>query len=402
MKKLALLAPICLLLILTEVDRVAAQSQCVIEGQVVNGTAEAPSESVVGVKITLYTVTVEGEEFRANATTDEAGRFRFDNLHGEQSYRLRLEYEDIAYREEVAFPQGERVLPIIATIYETTSTDEAIVVNRHHIIIDFAADTLLIQEMHIFNNTTDRIYVGEEESTLRFSLPAGATNLRFDDSQLRLDTVETDEGVASLLPVVPGQSQALFSYTVPYDGTDHTLVRKTMYPTANFDLMIANVGVQGGSERLAYQGLTAGKETSYLHFEAQDLLPNAEIEIHLSGAPLAMAQSLFPQPSIGSNLQRNSPWIALSLALLGALLPVAQVSLRGRPQRVRVAEPSRVLTLEHADRGLRAQREEALQLIADLDDAFAEGQIAEEPYQQVRKSMKRRLLDMGPRLEEDR
>ncbi len=396
MKKLALLASICLPLILNGPNGVAAQGQGIIEGQVVNGTAEASPQSVAGLEVVLYTLNAEGQEFKASSTTDEEGRFHFERLdtNGERRYRFQLEYQGITYGGESAFPQGETVLPIIATVYETTRSDEAIVVNRHHVITDFAADALVIQEMYVFDNTADRIYVGEEQSTLVFSLPADATDPTLDDPRLESNTIKTEEGFASRLPVAPGQSQVLFSYTLPYNGKDRTLVRKIVYPTSNFDLMIADVGVQGESPQLAYRGLEGGEETSYLHFEAQDLLPNSEIQIRLSGTPQLMRRALSLEPSLGLRLQEISPWIALSLALLGALTAFTQVYLRTRPQKVKNTWLSRVQTIAHADSELQVQRQDLLQLIADLDDAFADGRITEEAYQELRKSMKGRVIDM--------
>lgn len=398
MKKLALLASICLPLILNGRNGVAAQGQGIIEGQVVNGTAEASPQSVAGLEVVLYTLNAEGQEFKASTTTDEEGRFHFEGLdtNAEHSYRFQLDYQDITYSGESAFSRGETVLPIMATVYETTRSDEAIVVNRHHVITDFAADALVIQEMYVFDNTADRIYVGEEESTLVFSLPADATDPTLDDPRLESNTIETDEGFASRLPVAPGQSQVLFSYTLPYDGRACTLVRKIVYPTTNFDLMIADVGVQGESPQLAYQGLKGGEETSYLHFEAQDLLPNFEIQIRLSGAPHQIRRAVSLKPSLGLSLQEVSPWIALSLALLGALAAFAQVYLRAPSKKAENAGLSRVQTITHADSELQVQPQELLQLLADLDDAFADGRITEEAYQELRKSMKRRVIDMKP------
>jgi 5-hydroxyisourate hydrolase-like protein (transthyretin family) len=398
MKKLALLASICLPLILNGRNGVAAQGQGIIEGQVVNGTAEASPQSVAGLEVVLYTLNAEGQEFKANTTTDEEGRFHFEGLdtNAEHSYRFQLDYQDITYSGESAFPRGETVLPIMATVYETTRSDEAMVVNRHHVITDFAADALIIQEVYVFDNTADRIYVGEEQSTLVFSLPADATDPTLDDPRLESNTIETDEGFASRLPVAPGESQVLFSYTLPYDGRDRTLVRKILYPTSNFDLMIADVGVQGESPQLAYRGLKGGEETSYLHFGGQDLLPNSEIQIRLSGTPQLMRRALSLEPSLGLRLQGISAWIALSLALLGAVTPFTEVYLRARSQKAKNAGLSRVQTIAHAGSKSQVQRQELLQLIADLDDAFADGRITEEAYQELRKSMKGRVIDMRP------
>lgn len=403
MSKRALLAAICLLLAFNSLDTVLAQGPGVIEGQVVNETAGAARGSVARLQVVLYMPGAEGEELAGRATTDEEGRFRFEDLDTNDTlgYRFRIEYEGVAYEGEATFSPGKTVLPIVATIYETTTSDEAIVVDRHHVIVDFSADTMLVQELYVLDNTADTIYVGGEGGILRFSLPGDATDLRLDDLRLELNSVETDEGFASLLPVTPGQIQVLYSYVVPYDGSARVLSPQVPYPTANLDVMIADVGVQGESAQLAYRGLTGGDEASYLHFEAQDLGPNAETEIQLSGAPQGKAQLPVPGASPGLGVQNLGPWIALGLAVLGAVLAFVQLYLRRGGQREQGTGPSETQAVGRSDSGLKTQRQELLQLVADLDDAFAEGRVTEEGYHELRRSVRSRLTEVSQQLAQD-
>jgi hypothetical protein len=386
MSKRALLAAICLLLAFNSLDTVLAQGPGAIEGQVVNETAGAARGSVAGLQVVLYMSGAEGEELAGRATTDEEGRFRFEDLdtNATLGYRFRIEYEGVTYEGEATFSPGKTVLPIVATIYETTTSDEAIVVDRHHVIVDFSADTMLVQELYVLDNTADTIYVGDEGGVLRFSLPGDATDLRLDDLRLELNSVETDEGFASLLPVTPGQIQVLYSYVVPYDGTARVLSPQVPYPTANLDVMIADVGVQGESAQLA-----------------QDLGPDAETEIQLSGAPQGKPQLPVPGASPGLGVQNLGPWIALGLAVLGAVLAFVQLYLRRGGQREQGTGPSETQAVGRSDSGLKTQRQELLQLVADLDDAFAEGRVTEEGYHELRRSVRSRLTEVSQQLARD-
>ena len=116
-------------------------------------------------------------------------------------------------------------------------------VDRHHIIADFASDALLLQEMYILHNTGDTTYVGGERTTVRFSLPDGATNLTIGDPEMESSLVRTDDSLALVSPITPGQSEVLYAYRVPYDGSQITLSRRVLYPTGHADVMVANLGV---------------------------------------------------------------------------------------------------------------------------------------------------------------
>lgn len=394
MKKLIPLLSVLVLCLLAAPAVVVAQDEGIIEGQVMNGTADAPEESVAGLEVALYRVIDESRELMTSTISDGGGRFRFEGLATDADivYRFELEYQGIVYGAEGAFPSGNTVLHVVATIDETTSSDDSIVVDRHHLILDFASDAVILRELYIFNNVGDRIYVGEGGTTLRFSLPDNAADVSFADSETGADFVVTEEGLAFMRRVPPGETQILYSYSVPYDGRELMLRRGTLYPTGNVDLLVANAGVQVETAQLTYDGLMAAGDDTYLHFGAADVPADTPIELRLSGAP----QSGSALPSVESSmmvaLREAAPAIAVGLALLGALLPFAQLRLAkgrrgvGTPGPTPVAEAS-----ERGDVGTDAQREELLRMIADLDDAYAEGLLNEEAYRQLSDKMKKRL-----------
>jgi 5-hydroxyisourate hydrolase-like protein (transthyretin family) len=394
MKKLVFPLSMLLLCLLVVPTVTIAQGEGIIEGQVMNGTADAPPESVVGLEVALYQVIDESSELLTTAISDSEGRFRFEGLPTDEDivYVFELEYQGIVYGAESSFPAGDTILHVVATIYETTSNDDSIAVDRHHLIVDFASDMVILRELYIFDNISDRIYVGEEGATLRFSLPDGATDLTFGDAEIAADMIKTDEGFASIRRVPPGQTQILYSYSVPYDGTELTLRRTILYPTASLDLLVANVGVQAETAQLAYDGLTATGDDSYLHFGGTDLPADTTMELRLSGAPQGAAVPALPGSSLIVALRQAAPAIAVGLAILGALLPLVQ--LRVRKGRAAIpAEGTRPDSEEPArkDAELGAEQDELLHLMADLDDAYAEGLLKEQAYRQLRDKMKKRL-----------
>jgi 5-hydroxyisourate hydrolase-like protein (transthyretin family) len=384
MRKLALLL-IAVLLCLVTTPAVLAQGEGIIEGQVSNGTAGAPAESVAGLEVTLYEVADGAAELVTTTTSDSDGWFRFEGLATEpdRRYRFQLEYEGIVYGALSGFPVDETLLRVAATVYETTASGSNIRVDRQHVIVDFVDGDAQFQELYILNNTGDRIYVGEEGTTLRFSLPDGAADVTFTNAETAAHFVEIDGGLGFVRAVMPGQKEVMYTYSLPYDGTDLTVSRRVIYPTSSVDLLVANTGVQVESPQMVYEGLSGGGEMAYLHFSAKELAVDAVVELRLSGSAREPGVPALARPSWSRVLQESGPTLALALGLLGALLPFALMRWGRRSDAAAEGEVDAT-----------SQRAELLHLIADLDDAFAEGRLDEESYRQLRGKMKERLRDV--------
>jgi len=257
------------------------------------------------------------------------------------------------------------------------------VVERQHVIVDFVDGNAAFQELYIFNNTGDKIYVGEEGTTLRFSLPDGAADIGFSDTETADHFVETDGGLAFVRPVMPGQKEVMYSYRLPYDGTTLTISRTILYPTSSVDLLVANTGVQVESAQMVYQGLSGGDAAAYLHFSTEEVAGGVVVELRLAGSPQGAGVTTIPRPTWSRGLQEYGPAAALAMGLLGALLPFA---LRRRGGSLEPVAQGKV--------DATAQRGELIHLIADLDDAFTEGRLDEESYHQLRAKIKGRLRDV--------
>jgi hypothetical protein len=389
MKRLTLLLPPLVLCLVGSRTTVVAQDGGIIEGQVANGTAGAPPERVADLQVMLYRADVEPGELLASTTSDSEGRFRFEDVDTDPAYvyRTQLEYRGVVYNSEASFAPGDTILHLIITIHETTDSDRLILADSHHIIVDFAADALLLQEMSILDNTGDTTHVGEESAAVHFSLPEGAANLTLGDPETESGLVRHDDGLALVRPIKPGQSEVRYSYSVPYDGGQTALSWMALYPSGHIDVFVANVGTQVASQDLEYQGLTGGEGASYLHFDAEDLPAGSEIELLISGVAREAAVPVSASPSWSRGLQEVGPVIAMTMGALGALLAFAQLrwGRRSEPLARQPAEPT-------------PQRDELLQLIADLDDAFTEDRLDQQAYEQLRARMKQRLRDIWTEL----
>ena len=396
MSRFLLVLCLSLLLLLCSSAVLSAQGEGIIEGQVINGTAGAPRQGVVGLEVTLYEVTEGSRALLETTFSDGQGRFEFEGLatDSDRTYEFQLEYQGIVYGAQSAFPSGDTLLRVAATVYETTTSDSGMVVERQHVLIDFEAGVLVIRELCLLNNTGDTIYVGQEGITARFSLPSGAEGLTFSDTELAPHFLETEEGFAYVRPVMPGQKEVLYAYRVPYDGRQLALSRGLVYPTGSYDAMIADVGVEVESAQLEYQSLTGGGETAYLHFNGQNLPAGSEIVVQFSGNPQGAAAPGRTGFELDLGLQRYAPGIALLMVVLGASLPLVQVRLgQGRGSSSEAMGPG-VEPRAGQILDAKAERDELAHLIADLDDAYAEGLVNEQAYEQLRARMKKRLLNI--------
>ena len=182
-----------------------AQGSGVIDGQVFDGSGDgAPLE---GLPVTLTVFSGSDSESAFETTTDQEGRFRFEGLETEgYTYQFEVEYAGVQYgSEEMAFPEGESLISIPFTVFESTTSDENLSVQRAHLVFDFEPGIIRVQEIQIFSNAGNTTYVGptgeEGEATVQFALPEDATSLQLVEGLMECCVVETDTGLASTLPI---------------------------------------------------------------------------------------------------------------------------------------------------------------------------------------------------------
>jgi hypothetical protein len=305
-----------------------AQGQGVIEGQVVNGTANGGS--LEGLTVTLDVFAGTEEQPSQTAITDAEGRFRFEDLSTEANYvyTLLLDYQGIEYGSDLlTFSEEETTLSVSIRVYEPIEGDEAISIERAHIFVDFQEGDLLVSELYFFSNGSDRIYIGAEEvaegqrGTLRLSLPTGAEGLVVEGEELGQRFFETDEGFADTWFLPPGQSSGrlMFSYFLPYDPSGYDLARDISYPLKALNVLVADVGVDVTSDQLIPQGTRGMQGQSYLNLSGQNLSKGERLTVHFSGLPdreRVGGREAMPAQTSQTSDQSLLRWVALGLVVL--------------------------------------------------------------------------------------
>ena len=368
-----------------------------LTGQVTNGTTGQP----VTATVTLNTF----ENFEPLATqevqTGPDGAFVFENLPTGSQYVFLAStiYGDNSFGSEiVSFPAGETELTAPLAIYESSATPGEIRVNLAQWFVDSHQGALLIGELYRINHDSDRVYVGDEEvapgqnAVLRFNLPEGATSLVVDGGEIGGRFVRTADGVVDTQPLLPGGSQILLRYLLPYEGTKAEFAHSVPYPVDRLNALV----VDGPEVSTSLQSLgpQTVAEQQWNSFEATNLPAGEQVSLSLSD--LARVQDPVVAPPGGSDaVLANNPALlyGIAAAALVVILGVLAAYFLFRPAAQAAAEPAPITAAAPAgDVDPVVERQRLLAAIAQLDDYYAAGGLDDESYQRARAAQKRSLL----------
>ena len=358
-----------------------ATGEGVISGQVVNKTANGSAVGTVEVTLTQYlngTATSDGQK----VTTDAAGKFEFRGLSADNgtAYTVSTSFQDADYiSEDIVLTSASPLQSVELDVYDSTTSDENIQVSNGHMVVYVIQGDLHVEEIWRFSNIGDRTFIGMQGkaagTTLRFTLPAGATYL----SPGQASSIETTgTGVASNVAVPPGITDVTFSYFIPYQGSSMTILRKTNYPIANFSLLVEDAGVKVTSTALTSGTPQMMNGTNFLYFTANNVAANTELDAALSG---------IINPSAASSETFSLwPWMLGGVGMLGLVLTVAYSQLKKKQTTTVSPAPS--------DRSSGQSDEDALLMeLAQLDDAYEAGTTGENEYRAQRARAKARLIE---------
>ena len=349
-----------------------------VNGQVINGTTgEVPTDAIA--RLRAFTQDLE-IALDMTETLDDDGRYQFNLTDVPQDlfYRISLTYDDVEFGSDfgqLSFDEPELELPI--TVYDKSSDPTAVDIEQLHIVLSFGDDTVQISELYVASQNSPTVFVGEsgeaEKGTFEMLLPDRADNVFFQRGFGSLDTfveadeiVVTDDGWADILPLRPGPAglTMLASYELPYDDRA-TISHPLKYDTAGINLVIQGEGVslaetEGWTDR-GQQTLESGTVSTY----GQINIPAGNtLTLNLEGRPRGANVA-------GGLVVNNTAEIfiggaAAVLVIVGSVFAVRRWRL----------EPEELVS-----------RDELLQEIADLDDEFEAGEIAEDEYRQERQEL---------------
>jgi hypothetical protein len=302
-----------------------------------------------------------------------------------------------------AEPAGPAVTPAVQGVTPTldlsqvqvTTDTSGLVVERLHVILDFPTPgTLQVAELFIITNTENKMVVPVEtgKPILEFELPAGATNLQFQDGELGGRFVTTPNGFGDTQSIPPGDgNQVVFVYSLPYSG-EQSLTLTPPLRVLQEVVMLPAAGVSLQSQQLQDAG-TRAMQTSQ---GAQ-----GSVSLHLfaggelaAGAPLEIKVSGFPSSQAGQTGGKSTNLI-IGLAVFGlALIGVGLYFYFQQPARRRVASLTLVAQATDETGGETETREMLLDEIVALDDLYKDGKLAQDAYTHRRAELIKKLKEV--------
>jgi hypothetical protein len=354
-------------------------------GQIANGTkgGKVPGDLVM----MLHAWDENGETVMLDGKADASGAFRFETAPMKDGWMFAamLSYNDVTFFSDgVEVQPGAKEIPLALAIYETSSDASLVWVSQYHTLLDFAPGEVIVNEIYILSNPTDRVIVGGlrlaggSTATLQFALPAGANKVRFEGDDPGTRFILTPDGFADTAAVLPGEemAQVMLTYTLPY-SSGMTISHAINYPVEATNVMLradSGVTLTGKGLGEATRKEVAPGAVFDIH-TGNPLAPGDSLTVTLTGEPTysaangmsgAMAESVEPVATTIANR-----W---GIPAAGALLGLAMIGFGiwwwRRPSE-RMDEVA-----EHAAWPITAQS--VLDAIATLDEAYERGEVSDE------------------------
>jgi hypothetical protein len=381
-----------------------------ITGQVKNGTT---GQLVADAEVRLRRWQANVELPSLTTKADSGGNFRFEGLDtsNQDFYRVEVTYNGVSFPGQFAdFEPGASQLSLPIDVYETTSEDSAITIDRFHfIIMSDQPGNFAVLELYQFSNQGNRAYIGSldkngQRETVRVALPEGAQSLSLQGGTLGVDFLQTDGGLVATSPVVPGTDtfDMAFMYIVPYTGKTLSLNRPLYYTTTSVNALMLDAGEKLTSDALTLVGPRAVQDQTYLQYAGQDLKAGAVLPLELgdldkmkspsSAGSAASDNPAAASPSGGDLSQTTLLWLILALGGIALVLGLAYPRLRTRLRGAAAA------VSQTGDPAL--ERQHLLLTLARLDQAYDAGRLNEAVYRRVRARRKAELTEIMRRSSE--
>lgn len=363
----------------------ASQASGAVTGTVRNGTGDASVPADLEIELHGVTVDAAGnisEFFTRTTTVDQGDTYRFDDVPFDipfSAYVAQVIYDGVEFSSGTMIDPESPTLDLPLTIYENTTDPSVISVDAMHLILSRHPNALLVNEVMVFSNAGDRVYVspqpvaGGRRGSVIVPIPADAYGLSFDGGELGGRFVAAGELVYDTRQVFPGQESHVVtaSYIVPFDGSGQIALPIT-YPTRSVTVLIEE-GMQVRSTVLADGGSQVIQEQAFQKYVAQDLAAGQSLDLQIGSA---------------------AGWVEtlrIVLAALVGLLGIASVLYWLLVARKRGEAP--VAETDHPSGPVDAERQELLRQMAALDEALEAGKINRFEWETRRAELKADLVE---------
>ncbi|MFC1947084.1 c-type cytochrome biogenesis protein CcmI [Chloroflexota bacterium] len=381
--RLITITGIFLILLILSPFAVNAQAEGFIKGQLFNGTESGSSTARQPVILTIYLDDIDNGT--RETLTDDNGMFLFEGLDTTPGYRYQVKTTFQSadyYSEELEFVEDSANLTLVLPVFDSTESDADISIMASHVIIYATEGHFHITEYYLFQNDSDRTYIGKpysgnvsQRETLRLSLPRDADSLQIEGESMGSYIQLAPGGFIDTMPIQPGNKEVAYSYTTEYVEGVYTYIQDVFYPIGNMELLISGDVSITASEHMIRNEPFQSKGESFQHYTAIDVAPGQQMSLVLT-------------ESSPTETPVNPFWIIIIIVLLivAAYFVYYLRSKKGVPSRQ-----------EDTDEDM----EGLLNRIAGLDDDYENGIIGEDEYHELRNKYKNRLADLMENLDGD-
>jgi mono/diheme cytochrome c family protein len=404
-----------------------------VNGKLIPGTAGG-DPLPPDLPVELHVFSVHGDRLASyNAVAGADGTFTFENVTrapGDIYFAL-LKYDGVVQGAQAGRIEGtEETLDLDVTVYETTTDRSSVAITWAQMLINYAPIEEFGVEVRLdveLVNTSDRIVVGEpvegQEWTSSVSIELPVQAFGIEPMQAAEGTPRYQIEIVNSVPVLydtwelrPEQVHTItVLYYLPYTNSA-TFDQAFGYPLMDAVVLLPNDTVKFESDQFADQGewryrvagsglrvteLDPNEEISpaddFTLIQAFDLSKPLKADerliFSLDGAPTRTVDVMTPNKAAMTDENTNVLPFVLAGAGIGILLMAGVLWWRQRGA-ASVAAPVAAWRMPPASAG----RDELLQALAELDDAYQAGELDEETYFERREKLKERLI---PLIDED-
>ncbi len=356
-----------------------AEPTGVVTGRVTNASAGA--EVPAGLEVGLHGITLDAsgevvDFLTQTAATGNDGVFRFEGLPldvDNAAYVVRVIYDGVEFHNGARIDPDNPVLDLPVTIYETTTDPDVITVEVMHVFMREHPDALLVMQIFVYSNSSDRVFVSREpvsggrRGSVAVQLPPGALSVTFEDDRQGSRFVQVGDRIYDMDIMPPGEGvhSIIVSYFLDYDGTREVALPVT-YTTRQVNMLVQE-GQRVRTDRLSPAGVEVFEGQAYGRFVGQDLAAGDVLALKVRSTALG----------------RSTISVVIGAAL-AALVIVGVIAwfVRGRAWgRVPAAA------------GLTPDQEALVRQIVELDGAFEAGRVDRFEYEARRADLKAALAE---------
>lgn len=375
-------------------------AQASIEGQVKNGTTNRPVPN----QLIRLLLPRGGMQQVATTATDSEGRFNFgqgEEVDPGAFYLLETEFQGVKYPSPAQFDSTGSARVNI-TVYDSTHSDAVIRVQSLRLLVRAEGTRVRVQEEYSILNLSSppRTFMAPE-GTFHFYLSARATELVVSVTGM-MDMPLPQSPEAGKTPgeysigyaLKPGVTTATVAYTADYASHDLALSHPVAYPVDRTELYVAPSSLSVSSTTLKPAGADPANNVQKL--EGVNLARGATLDVRVSGEATTRAQGQTEggQPGAGASeaevkvVPNSMTQLAGPLLLCLLLVLIWALGVRAAKEWPQSPDGKGQSPVR---KQLEAKVDGLFNSLADLDELFAAGKIAENKYWKERLELKARL-----------